>query len=410
MPASALQLEATDIAVGRTHSFSVHITAETVRAFAELSGDFNPLHCREEYAKRFGFSGVVAHGAYQQALVSQSVGMWVIGERCLVSGLSSRFLNPLVCDITVQVSGEVVRWSPEKALGQVRVRIEGDGGSIVFSESTVDVTFHGAEVFLQTPADVRTEPEQRAKGSTRTSRKVVAVSGASSGIFSRILPALSETYDLILMGRNASVLEQLATTADASCTCEIAVCDWTDDHLACASELIRVLRDRSIWGVIHAASPKPSKSRVVEWTGSSFLKDMNIAGYSMITLAKVLTEHASSDGGRMVVLGSNYAVHNSPPTEFLRYGIGKSLSSIIGKALAVELAKNRVTVNLIAPDFVPLGMNAGTPDAILRMKAAANPMKRLCNEIDIHKTLGFLLSDGAEFVSGQEIVLSGGSL
>ncbi len=134
------------------------ITAETVRAFAELSGDFNPLHCREEYAKRFGFSGVVAHGAYQQALVSQSVGMWVIGERCLVSGLSSRFLNPLVCDITVQVSGEVVRWSPEKALGQVRVRIEGDGGSIVFSESMVDVTFHGAEVFLQTPADVRTEP------------------------------------------------------------------------------------------------------------------------------------------------------------------------------------------------------------------------------------------------------------
>ncbi|MBA7557524.1 (R)-specific enoyl-CoA hydratase [subsurface metagenome] len=49
------------------------ITENDIKLFAEVSGDFNPVHVSEEYAKKTFFGGRIAHGALAQALLSAAM-------------------------------------------------------------------------------------------------------------------------------------------------------------------------------------------------------------------------------------------------------------------------------------------------------------------------------------------------
>ena len=59
-----------DITVGQTAEFSREITAEMMERFRELSGDENPLHKDEAYAKEKGFPGRVVYGMLTSSLYS----------------------------------------------------------------------------------------------------------------------------------------------------------------------------------------------------------------------------------------------------------------------------------------------------------------------------------------------------
>ena len=62
------------VSVGQKASYTKEITMEMIRAFSELSGDSNPLHYDEEYAKRTVFGRVVAHGMPTASLISTVLG------------------------------------------------------------------------------------------------------------------------------------------------------------------------------------------------------------------------------------------------------------------------------------------------------------------------------------------------
>ena len=52
-------------------SFEVVVTNNDIQTFAELTGDFNPLHIDEEYAKNTNFEGQVVHGALLVGYISR---------------------------------------------------------------------------------------------------------------------------------------------------------------------------------------------------------------------------------------------------------------------------------------------------------------------------------------------------
>ena len=68
-----------DIAVGQSASFSKTITEWDVYTFAGLSGDLNPAHINEEYAKTTRFGGRIAHGMLSAGLISAVIGMQLPG-------------------------------------------------------------------------------------------------------------------------------------------------------------------------------------------------------------------------------------------------------------------------------------------------------------------------------------------
>src|SRR3989344_3381090 len=95
------------ISVGERASIEHIVTEDDVRTFAKLSGDQNPLHTDEAYAKQTAFGGRVVHGMFLAALVSQLVGMELPGKRALLLKASFEFKKPVHIGETLHIEGTV---------------------------------------------------------------------------------------------------------------------------------------------------------------------------------------------------------------------------------------------------------------------------------------------------------------
>lgn len=98
------------IEVGMSESVSKTITDADIVLFAGISGDFNPIHIDEEYAKGTLWGGRIAHGGIAVALISAVLGTKLPGPGSIYISQNLRFLAPIrvgdtVC-ATVSVSSK----------------------------------------------------------------------------------------------------------------------------------------------------------------------------------------------------------------------------------------------------------------------------------------------------------------
>ncbi len=91
----------TELEVGQSAEISRLVDEEAVRKFAEVSGDFNPLHMDEEYARRSPFRGRIAHGALIASFISCVLGNHLPGPGAVFAGMTMRFERPVRIGDTV---------------------------------------------------------------------------------------------------------------------------------------------------------------------------------------------------------------------------------------------------------------------------------------------------------------------
>ena len=96
-----------EIQVGSIYSFERFIDAELVSSFAQISGDYNPLHMDDVYGAHTEMGGRVAHGMLLASFFSALVGMLCPGLRCLYLSQDIRFKKPVLLDTLVVVKGIV---------------------------------------------------------------------------------------------------------------------------------------------------------------------------------------------------------------------------------------------------------------------------------------------------------------
>ncbi|QWS34072.1 MaoC/PaaZ C-terminal domain-containing protein [Curtobacterium aetherium] len=75
----------------------VHLTRDSLVRYAGGSGDFNPIHYRDDVAAEVGLPGVLAHGMLTMGLAVQPVAEW-LGDRGWVASYGVRFTRPVVVD------------------------------------------------------------------------------------------------------------------------------------------------------------------------------------------------------------------------------------------------------------------------------------------------------------------------
>jgi phosphate acetyltransferase len=105
-----------EIAVGETASLSRTLSKEDIELFAAMSGDVNPAHMDEGYAKDDIFHGVIAHGMWGGALVSTVLGTLLPGPGTIYLGQDLRFRRPVRIGDTVTVSVTAKEKRPEKKI------------------------------------------------------------------------------------------------------------------------------------------------------------------------------------------------------------------------------------------------------------------------------------------------------
>lgn len=84
-----------DYEVGQSASFTKVVTEEDVMKFAEVTGDFNPIHVNPEYAKTQMFGKQVAHGALSSGIISAVLGTKLFGSGVLYGGQTVKFIKPV---------------------------------------------------------------------------------------------------------------------------------------------------------------------------------------------------------------------------------------------------------------------------------------------------------------------------
>lgn len=102
--------------VGQKSSFSKQITEHDVATFAELSGDKNPLHLDEEYAKRTRFGRRIAHGMLTTSLISTVIGTQLPGVGSIYMSQSIKWVKPVYLDDTVTATAEITAIRADKGI------------------------------------------------------------------------------------------------------------------------------------------------------------------------------------------------------------------------------------------------------------------------------------------------------
>jgi 3-hydroxybutyryl-CoA dehydratase len=93
--------------VGDTASFSKTITEADIVAFAEISGDHNPLHLDAVFAATSRFGQRIAHGALVSSLISNVIGNQLPGEGSIYLSSSLKFRAPTFIDDTITATATI---------------------------------------------------------------------------------------------------------------------------------------------------------------------------------------------------------------------------------------------------------------------------------------------------------------
>ncbi|MGH1422922.1 MAG: MaoC family dehydratase [Hyphomonas sp.] len=96
-----------DMDIGMFHETVHTITEDDIQKFAEVSGDFNPLHMDEEFASKTVFGQRIAHGALTASYISGILGNNLPGPGAIFVGLSMRFKRPVLIGDSVTVRATV---------------------------------------------------------------------------------------------------------------------------------------------------------------------------------------------------------------------------------------------------------------------------------------------------------------
>lgn len=96
------------IKVGDTAKFTEKINKSHLDNFASLSGDYNPLHMDENYAKNTKFKRQVCHGMLLASFFSKLVGMYMPGKNALYFSQTLNFQAPCYVEDEIIVQGEVI--------------------------------------------------------------------------------------------------------------------------------------------------------------------------------------------------------------------------------------------------------------------------------------------------------------
>ena len=115
--------EFAELTVGQEANFARTFTLEDMAQFSKLTGDFNPLHTDEEYAKNTEFGGRVVHGLLAGSLFSTLVGMYLPGKYCLVLSLEMQFHNPVKPNHEIRVHGEIVNKINSLKILEIKAKI-----------------------------------------------------------------------------------------------------------------------------------------------------------------------------------------------------------------------------------------------------------------------------------------------
>lgn len=120
-----------NIKIGDKFAATKQITDSVVRAFAELSGDYNPIHLDETFAAKTRFKKRIAHGMISGALISAVLGYEFKERKIVYLSQTMRFVAPVFLDDTITATATVTKIREDKPIITVETVCTNQNGETV---------------------------------------------------------------------------------------------------------------------------------------------------------------------------------------------------------------------------------------------------------------------------------------
>jgi 3-hydroxybutyryl-CoA dehydratase len=127
-----------DLKIGDKFAISKQITDAVVRAFAELSGDYNPIHLDDVFAEQTQFKKRIAHGMISGALISAVLGNEFKDKKIVYLSQTMRFIAPVYIDDTITATATIINIREDKPVVTIEtVCTNQTGGKVVTGEGKI---------------------------------------------------------------------------------------------------------------------------------------------------------------------------------------------------------------------------------------------------------------------------------
>ena len=120
-----------NLTLGQQATRSMTVTADHVKTFAEMSGDYNPLHFDEAFAANTRFGRLVAQGGLTTGLLHALVAMDMPGPGTVFLSQNWKFTAPVYIGDTITARAEIAEIHATKPVTKLLVTITRDDGEVV---------------------------------------------------------------------------------------------------------------------------------------------------------------------------------------------------------------------------------------------------------------------------------------
>ncbi|GED56374.1 MaoC family dehydratase [Brevibacillus formosus] len=134
-------------AIGEQASFSRTITETDIVLFAGMSGDYNPVHIDQQYAKDTRFGQRISHGLLTASMLSRLLGMQLPGIGSIYKDQTIQFTAPVLIGDTITATATVLEYQEERGIIRLLTECTNQRGKVVLTgTATMLVPKEGAKV------------------------------------------------------------------------------------------------------------------------------------------------------------------------------------------------------------------------------------------------------------------------
>jgi len=375
------------------HRSIVHTFNEgELLAFAELTGDRNPLHVDEHYARGTAAGGRVVHGMLAASLVSTLIGEQLPGPGALWHSFQVNWRRMIRIGDTLRIEARVT--AVQTATRSIEMQIAG-----------IDVS--NGETCLDGTAKVMIMTEEQTTIRAGLAGKRALVTGASGEVGQEICRHLhAEGCELVLWGRDSMRLKTLAKSIGSPAQ------SWQSVDLlssgATEKALTKALGGRPIDIFVHAAcAPLAYRDFGAEGYQAELHSHWTVSAAAFSQIAQRLLPGMVNGGAIVAVL--TQAMLDVPPAKMSAYVTGKTATWGLVKSIAAEFGPKGIRCNALSPGLINTPLTRDMPVRVKQVEAAVNPLRRLCTARDVAEAVVFLCGPQAAFINGVNLPVSGGA-
>ena len=237
--------------------------------------------------------------------------------------------------------------------------------------------------------------------------KRILVTGSSRGLGKAIAIKLAEDgFDIAVHCRNGleaakDTQEQIIALGRKATLLQFDVCDQKSAKYAIEKDM----EEHGVYyGVVcNAGITKDMAFPAMESDDWSSVVNTALDGFYNVIHPVVMPMVRAKNGGRIVTMASVSGIAGNRGQ--VNYSAAKGGVIAATKALSLELAKRKITVNCVAPGLIDTDMTQDLPlDEVKKMI----PLRRVGKPEEVAATVSFLVSDGAAYITRQVISVNGG--